>query len=127
MCGIAGYFSPNKSLSPDRLREGNRAQAKRGPDAEGAYFSDDLRVGLAHRRLSIIDLSAGANQPMYSEDGRHMIVFNGEIYNFRELKKQLKDGGAYLRTGSDTEVLLNLFLEKGVDCFRELTGFGRCN
>ena len=122
MCGIAGYFSPNKSLSPDRLREGNRAQAKRGPDAEGAYFSDDLRVGLAHRRLSIIDLSAGANQPMYSEDGRHVIVFNGEIYNFRELKKQLKDGGAYLRTGSDTEVLLNLFLEKGVDCFRELNG-----
>jgi asparagine synthase (glutamine-hydrolysing) len=122
MCGIAGYFSPDKTLTPDLLREGNRAQSRRGPDAEGVYFSSDLRVGLAHRRLSIIDLSAGANQPMYSNDGRYVIVFNGEIYNFKELRKQLPDQGASLRTTSDTEVLLNLYIQRGSACFRELNG-----
>lgn len=122
MCGIAGYFSPDKTLSPDLLRVGNRVQAHRGPDAEGLYISADLRVGLAHRRLSIIDLSAGANQPMFSPDSRYVIVFNGEIYNYRELRNTLPDRGASLRTSSDTEVLLHLFMHRGSSCFSELNG-----
>jgi len=94
----------------------------RGPDAEGFYFSDDNKVGLAHRRLSILDLSVAANQPMFSADGRYCIVFNGEVYNFNELKQQLKDKGATLKTSSDTEVILELFAQKGPACFAAMNG-----
>jgi asparagine synthase (glutamine-hydrolysing) len=94
----------------------------RGPDADGFYFSGDTRVGFAHRRLSILDLSTAANQPMISANGRYCIVFNGEVYNFNELKQQLKDKGASLKTSSDTEVILELFAEQGPSCFARLNG-----
>ena len=112
MCGIAGYISLTNGISPNQLKQATSLMQHRGPDAEGFYFSDDNKVGLAHRRLSILDLSNAANQPMHSADGRYCIVFNGEVYNFKELKNQLIDKGASLKTSSDTEVILELFVQK---------------
>ena len=86
MCGIAGYISLNNSVSEQQLRLAASLMQHRGPDAADFYFSDDKTVGLAHRRLSILDLSSSANQPMFSADGRYCIVFNGEVYNFKELR-----------------------------------------
>ena len=122
MCGIAGYITINKSIKTEQLCKATSTIKHRGPDAEGFYFSPDDNVGLAHRRLSILDLSESANQPMISSDDRYVIVFNGEVYNFKELKSNLKDKGASLKTTSDTEVLLQLFAQEGVDSFRKLNG-----
>ncbi|MBK8284608.1 MAG: asparagine synthase (glutamine-hydrolyzing) [Ahniella sp.] len=94
----------------------------RGPDGAGEWISGDGRVGLGHRRLSIIDLDARAAQPMVSSNGRLRIVFNGEIYNYRELRQRLERAGATFRTQSDTEVLLAGFEAMGTDWFRELRG-----
>jgi asparagine synthase (glutamine-hydrolysing) len=122
MCGIAGYISLNNALQPAKLQQAATAMQHRGPDAEGFYFSPDGKTGLAHRRLSILDLSTTANQPMHSANGRYVIVFNGEIYNFQELKQQLTDKGTSLKTTSDTEVILELFAQKGTACFKDLNG-----
>jgi asparagine synthase (glutamine-hydrolysing) len=121
MCGIAGYISTNL-ITEQKLRQAALLMQHRGPDAGGFYFSENKAVGLAHRRLSILDLSTAANQPMFSADGRYCIVFNGEVYNFRELKNQLADKGASLKTTSDTEVILKLFIEKGPSCFAVMNG-----
>ncbi len=122
MCGIAGYISINNAISEQQLKQAATLLQHRGPDAEGFYFSDDKKVGLAHRRLSILDLSATANQPMFSGNGRYCIIFNGEIYNFNELKLQLADKGASLKTSSDTEVILELFTQFGPSCFATMNG-----
>ncbi|MDH3259131.1 MAG: asparagine synthetase B, partial [Deltaproteobacteria bacterium] len=88
----------------------------RGPDDAGLYVSDDGMVGLAHRRLAIIDLSPNALQPMQNEDGSVWIVFNGEIYNFPELKEDLVDKGHIFRSNSDTEVIIHAYEEYGTSC-----------
>src|SRR5437879_1053003 len=113
MCGIAGYISLDNSINKAQLQEAALLIQHRGPDAEGSYFSADNKLGLVHYRLSILDLSAAANQPMFSHDGRYCIVYNGEVYNFNELKEALQDKGATLKTSSDTEVILKLFIEQG--------------
>lgn len=122
MCGIAGYISLKKQYTAADLKTAATSMQHRGPDAEGIYISPDEKIGFAHRRLSILDLSSAANQPMMSADGRYCIAFNGEVYNFNELKQQLKDKGTTLKTTSDTEVILQLFIEKGVACFKDLNG-----
>lgn len=122
MCGIAGYISINNTISPEQLKQASLLMKHRGPNAAGFYFSEDSKVGLAHRRLSILDLSTAANQPMLSADGRYCIVFNGEIYNFKELQLQLADKGATLKTSSDTEVILELFIQQGTRCFAQMNG-----
>ena len=122
MCGIAGYISLNKSISRDQFKKATGLMEHRGPNAEGFYFSEDEKVGLGHRRLSILDLSNSANQPMFSKDGRYVTVFNGEVYNFKELRQQLSDKGDSLVTTSDTEVILQLFVEQGVSIFKFLNG-----
>jgi asparagine synthase (glutamine-hydrolysing) len=122
MCGIAGYISLPDKITEQQLRQASLLMRHRGPDADGFYFNDDKTVGLAQRRLSILDLSTSANQPMFSADGRYCIVYNGEVYNFQELKSQLADKGASLKTTSDTEVILELFIEKGPACFAQLNG-----
>ncbi len=122
MCGIAGYISLTNTITKAQLRQATELIQHRGPDADGFYFSDDNKVGLAHRRLSIMDLSATANQPMFSADDRYSIIFNGEVYNFKELKQQLKDKGATLKTSSDTEVILELFAQTGPACFEAMNG-----
>lgn len=96
--------------------------ADRGPDGAGAWKSEDRRVTLGHRRLSIIDLNERANQPMVSADGRYVITFNGEIYNYRSLRDQLAGRGWRFRTTSDTEVILALYQEKGRESVNELRG-----
>ncbi len=122
MCGIAGYISLHQTITEHQLTQATALMHHRGPDAGGFYFSPGATVGLAHRRLSILDLSTAANQPMFSADGRFCIVFNGEVYNFNELKSQLRDKGVSLKTRSDTEVILELFAQQGTACFASLNG-----
>lgn len=95
--------------------------SRRGPDGRGSFIDDF--VGLGHRRLSIIDTSSQGSQPMADESGRYKIVFNGEIFNYRELKKQLVDKGVSFSSESDTEVLLKLYMHEGKSCLEKLVGF----
>jgi asparagine synthase (glutamine-hydrolysing) len=122
MCGIVGGFAFRvegiNSLS--RINEANQCLSRRGPD--GGHIFQDGRVALGHRRLSIIDTSSAADQPMFSRDKNQVIVFNGEIFNYRELKlKYFRD--YQFDTTSDTEVFLELFNKLGTACFQELRGF----
>src|SRR6266480_708707 len=100
MCGISGFFGSPKADPQELLHELNDAQSHRGPDAKGAWISSDRRVGFAHRRLSIVDLSPAGNQPMHSESGRFIIIFNGEIYNFLRLRRKLEELGHIFRSTS---------------------------
>jgi asparagine synthase (glutamine-hydrolysing) len=125
MCGVAGIYAYHSSAPPvdrDELRAIRDHMAARGPDGKGEWVSQNNRVGLGHRRLSIIDLSDRAAQPMASSDGQLVISFNGEIYNYRELKKELEAKGRVFRTESDTEVLLHLYAEKGEAMLGDLRG-----
>ena len=113
MCGIAGIFKFSRKSSGDisesELIAIAESMASRGPDSSGIWVDSISRIGLAHRRLSIIDLSNLGNQPMASIDGRYVIVFNGEIYNHNEIRGLLRRNGVQFRSESDTEVLLNLY------------------
>ncbi|MES2734549.1 MAG: asparagine synthase (glutamine-hydrolyzing) [Bacteroidota bacterium] len=109
MCGITGFFSTQFAFSSSDLRRMTYELSHRGPDAEG--FFEEGPVGLGHRRLSILDLSAGANQPMFSQNDRYVIVYNGEVYNFQEIKDQLPH--IAFCTTSDTEVILEAFAQWG--------------
>ena len=122
MCGIGGklYFDPARAVEYHVLERMNAVQAHRGPDDSGIYCEG--AVGLAHRRLSIIDLSPAGHQPMANEDGTVWIVFNGEIYNFQTLRSRLAGGGHRFRSHTDTEVLLHLYEEQGVGCLELLRG-----
>ena len=121
MCGIAGLFHCGtiKPVDPERVRRMTDALVHRGPDGSGVWTAPG--VGLGHRRLSIIDLE-GSPQPMVSADERAVIVFNGEIYNFRELRRELEGLGAQFRTDGDTEVILAAWERWGVDCLDRLHG-----
>ncbi len=125
MCGIAGIFAyhyPAVPVDRNELRGIRDHMAARGPDGTGEWFSEDGRVGLGHRRLSIIDLSERAAQPMVSDDGHLVVSFNGEIYNFMGLRLGLEGRGKVFRTESDTEVLLHLYAEKGEAMLGDLRG-----
>src|SRR5580704_4827530 len=111
MCGIFGIFGPSDIVSEDILQKAARALAHRGPDDSGTVIiqSNSARgraLGLAHTRLSIIDLSPLGHQPMHDAVSGNWIVFNGEIYNFRELRKELEASGIEFKSHSDTEVIL---------------------
>ena len=116
MCGLAGIFSYKNSapsVSAAELVRMRDQMIHRGPDGKGLWISPDARVGLSHRRLAIIDLSENGAQPMASINGRYQIVFNGEIYNFQELRSELISKGFSFRGHSDTEVLLALYAQQG--------------
>lgn len=121
MCGIAGYFQLNQPSSPDRELIGRMVNAirYRGPDEMGAYFDD--RCGLGQARLSIIDL-AGGSQPLCNEDGSVWVTFNGEIYNYIELREELQSRGHQFRTSSDTEVIVHAYEEYGRECMSRFNG-----
>jgi len=121
MCGIAGIVSLNGDAVPAVvIRRMTDSVAHRGPDGEGCYT--DGAVGLGHRRLAIIDLSAAGHQPMMSADGRYVITYNGEIYNFQELRAELEAAGQRFRSRTDTEVLLQAFAAWGEACLERLNG-----
>jgi len=122
MCGIAGklYFDSSRSVERSVLDAMNRVLAHRGPDDQGVYCRGP--IGLAHRRLSIVDLSQAGHQPMASHDGTLWITFNGEIYNFPELRKELEAHGVVFRSHCDTEVLLALWQREGAACLARLSG-----
>jgi asparagine synthase (glutamine-hydrolysing) len=123
MCGIAAtYAFRGGEVDEAALLQTRDRMAPRGPDGEGVWMSPERRVGLAHRRLSIIDLSDAGAQPMHSADGRYAIVFNGEIYNYRELRSRLEARGAVFQSGSDTEVVLTSFALDGPHAFSSLRG-----
>lgn len=121
MCGIAGVLrldgSPPDPAGVQRMHE---ALAHRGPDGEGQWAEGALAV--AHRRLAILDLSAAAAQPFVHASGRYVAIYNGELYNFRELREELRALGAAFRTQSDTEVLLEAFVRWGADCVPRFNG-----
>ncbi|MDD2660025.1 MAG: asparagine synthase (glutamine-hydrolyzing) [Methylococcales bacterium] len=125
MCGINGIFLLNSSsgnVDRDELLATRDYMYNRGPDGEGLWVSDCGRVGLGHRRLAIIELSELGAQPMHASDGQLSITFNGEIYNHNELRKQLETKGFVFRSHSDTEVLLNLYLDCGAEMVKQLRG-----
>lgn len=121
MCGIAGFLREGFPDAGERkLRQMGEAISHRGPDADGVYL--DHAVGLVHRRLSILDLSAAGNQPMTSACRRYVIVFNGEIYNFQPLRNRLATNGFQFNSRTDTEVILALYAELGERCLEQLNG-----
>jgi asparagine synthase (glutamine-hydrolysing) len=122
MCGITGIASFNdegkKHLS--KISAATYALLKRGPDGEGIYFGENCALG--HRRLSIIDTTTAAAQPFTDNSNRYTIVFNGEIFNYKQLRKQLEQKGIQFKSQSDTEVLLNLFITEKENCLAQLDG-----
>ncbi|HXV76598.1 MAG TPA: asparagine synthase (glutamine-hydrolyzing) [Candidatus Polarisedimenticolaceae bacterium] len=125
MCGINGILRLDARAAPvdrEELLTTRDRMAARGPDGSGLWIADDRTIGLGHRRLAIIDLSDAGLQPMATRDGRYRIVFNGEIYNYRELRAELLAAGARFESHSDTEVVLESFARRGVDSFSGLRG-----
>jgi asparagine synthase (glutamine-hydrolysing) len=124
MCGIAGYI--NKRAASDeytaRLKKGLGLLQHRGPDGEGIWRSEDGSVAVGSRRLAIIDLRACAGQPMVSDDGRYVLVFNGEIYNFKELRSARAFSQTKWKTQGDTEVLLHALALWGAEALEFLDG-----
>ena len=132
MCGITGaiWTDPDRAIEPAVLKRMTDCLRHRGPDGAGEYLSESkLRqpyesmpgVALGHRRLSIIDLATGA-QPMSNEDGSVWITFNGEIYNYLDLRRRLEGAGHKFRTDSDTETIVHLYEDEGPECFTHLNG-----
>ena len=119
MCGIAGYFG---RFEPRVLSRMNSEISHRGPDDQGEWFDVAHGVGFAHRRLSIIDLSSAGHQPMWDAQRRAVITFNGEIYNYLELRSELIAAGYKFNSNCDTEVIINLYLREGAGCLSRLDG-----
>ena len=125
MCGVAGIYAYHyaaNAVDRDELRRIRDHMAARGPDGRGEWYSRQERVGFGHRRLTIIDLSDRGAQPMVSTDGKLVITFNGEIYNYRQLRTLLEERGYQFRTQTDTEVLLHLYADKGEAMVNDLRG-----
>jgi len=122
MCGIVGFISSSSS-EPALIQEMIKGIQHRGPDANGIFINDEKTCALGHTRLSIIDLSEQANQPFYSRDGRYVIIYNGEVYNFKEVREELQSKqGVVFRTSSDTEVILEAFACWGPSMVNKLSG-----
>ncbi|MDD4869347.1 MAG: asparagine synthase (glutamine-hydrolyzing) [Kiritimatiellae bacterium] len=122
MCGIVGIFTKFPTDNPNRLLMMRDTMTHRGPNDAGAWWSPDKRLGLAHRRLAVIDLSPAGHQPMEDSTGKFVIILNGEIYNYRELREELLKAGHTFRSSSDTEVLLESYKEWGKNCLVHLIG-----
>lgn len=123
MCGIVG-FKTNRDFTQlkESLPQATSKLIHRGPDDTGLFFDEEAGVGLGHRRLSVIDLSEAGRQPMTSDDGMVHIVYNGEIYNFQEIRSTLEGHGHHFQTETDTEVILKAYMEWGIDCLQWFVG-----
>ncbi len=124
MCGINGFCDFNKHLQKGDLENANRVLQHRGPDDGDAvvFKTIDANIGLGHRRLSILDLSSMGHQPMYSDDSKIVIVLNGEIYNFKEIRRVLQEKGYYFKSNSDTEVIIKAYQHYGIACVEQFIG-----
>ena len=122
MCGIAGILSKSNLVQVQELKAMTDIIYHRGPDGDGHLINETGNIGFGHRRLSIIDLSNHASQPMHFGNGRYTITFNGEIYNYIELRESLVREGVTFTSNSDTEVLLALYAKKGTACLEVLDG-----
>jgi asparagine synthase (glutamine-hydrolysing) len=122
MCRIAGAFIKDSKNLSDIVTNMCDAMKNGGPDDFGMYVDDEIPLALGHRRLSIIDLTNAGHQPMHSSDSRLILTFNGEIYNYLEIKEELKKIGYLFNTETDTEVILNSYLEWGIDSFEKFRG-----
>ena len=127
MCGIFGIATSKTNVHPELLERAARSLAHRGPDDSGTVLIRDngpqpCEIGFAHRRLAILDLSQLGHQPMQDPETGNWIVFNGEIYNYRDLRRRLEQDGVCFRTNSDTEVLLKAFVHWGESCLQQLRG-----
>ena len=123
MCGIVGYICLNKTINHSNkiIEDAIEKLNKRGPDAKGHFRDEFCEMG--HARLSIIDTSKNANQPIYDKDQRYVLVYNGEIYNYLELKKKLISKNYTFKSNSDTEVLLYGLIEFGKEFIKKINGF----
>ncbi|HMB17661.1 MAG TPA: asparagine synthase (glutamine-hydrolyzing) [Candidatus Paceibacterota bacterium] len=124
MCGITGvyHFNNDEKTTKETVDKMRDTLAHRGPDGKGTFVSKDKKVGLGHRRLSIIDLSEKGAQPMTDEKEEIQIVYNGEVYNFKEIRKDLKNLGYDFKSETDTEVIMKSYQEWGVDCVKKFNG-----
>lgn len=123
MCGISGYIAADGKIVDERLLIRMRdTLTHRGPDDAGIWIDANHRIGLAHRRLTIVDLSLNGRQPMHNSSGRLTIVFNGEIYNHHELRQELESTGCYFTSRCDTEVILQSFAQNGIEGLTKLNG-----
>ena len=123
VCGIVGIWNLNKDpINTKVLDKFTDSLAHRGPDGRGIFVDDEVNMGLGHRRLSILDLSNAGKQPMEYLNGRYRITYNGEIYNFLELRKDLRKNGYQFRTETDTEVILAAYDFWGQDCQFKFNG-----
>ena len=122
MCGITGIHSETAFIDPSVLSAMTDSLRHRGPDDSGTYVSEDRKVGLGHTRLSILDLSERGRQPMGSDDGRIQVSYNGEIYNYREIREELRSKGHAFRTECDTEVLVRAYEQWGIGCLDRFIG-----
>ena len=122
MCGIVGQVEHRGIVDPAGLVAMRDALEHRGPDDAGSWLSADGRVGLGHRRLSIVDLSEGGAQPMVDNGGQFVLTYNGEIYNYLEIRKELTSLGAHFRSRSDSEVILEAYKQWGSDCLSRFNG-----
>lgn len=122
MCGIAGIWSLNQKINKEILLKIGEMISHRGPDDKKFFLNEKFNLGLFHNRLSVIDLSDKAQQPMATEDKNLWIVYNGEVYNFKEIKKELEKEGYKFKSNSDTEVVLKSFQEWGINCVERFRG-----
>ena len=126
MCGIAGILDFKNVLLKDQLVSNTKLMTQqmrhRGPDDDGLWVSEHNHVCFGHRRLSIIDLSQNSSQPLLDSTKRYTITFNGEIYNYLDLKTELQKLNYSFQTNSDTEVLLNAYIEWGANCLKKFDG-----
>jgi asparagine synthase (glutamine-hydrolysing) len=121
MCGITAYFSDQRPMNGETLRIATWRLGHRGPDGQGQWLASDGLVGLGHARLSIIDLTTG-DQPLTNENERLHLVVNGEFYDFERIRRELRQRGHVVRTGSDSEIALHLYEELGPQCLHQLRG-----
>src|SRR5690606_27364970 len=124
MCGITGFCDFNRRLNREDLHRANEVQHHRGPDSGDLAFFDgpNANIGLGHRRLSIMYVSSNGNQPMYSDDKNVVIILNGEVYNFKEIREDLIKRGFRFHSDSDTEVIIKAYQEFGIESVNMFIG-----
>ena len=124
MCGITGFCDFGRKLTREHLHTANEVQHHRGPDSGAIAFLESpfANIGLGHRRLSIMDVSSNGNQPMYSDDKKVVIILNGEVYNFKEIREELIAAGYKFHSDSDTEVIIKAYQEYGIESVSKFIG-----